>query len=769
MIIIFLIPQILQAQQMPHQFSNGEVIDATKFNENFEFLVKKHGASTATVNCNSGAIADPENAVYTSIGSALEQHNHIQINGTCIENVKIDFAETHHHHVTLEGLGINRVTTIEASDNTKDLLQLTNASTTLNIRNLTLKGGYNGIRTFPSGGMVFVRDTNILNQTRHGVEANGGTNLIMTNVTLTNYGGGATYENSWWRGRGILINNNSHALLDNLSLVNPNINAKDGITISGSSSAEVRGIEVSNHECGIRVWNSHLDLHNVVNSGVDEYEPITGVPSSLTSNENGVCIENNSSSWIHSIDIYQNTGHGVIVGFNSSAFFWGNNIHSNGSNGIHARDGGQINLHQGNKIYANGHNGVRLGDGSQLDMPCQDEATNLNLFFTVADGSDANGNDALHLNGRNAVATLCSSFGNELDLSFHQNGIYTNSGSAVAAGYLKIMNSRKRAIDAGMGSVVKLWNSFLNQNHGAGIRVLGGRVDVHQTEVKSNNQDNIDSGGIHIYENAQLDLRETHIEDNIGDGIHVSKGSHVSLYDNNKIRANTENGIEIHDGSTIMHGLGTVISGNNEDGIKLYKASSASLKEISIEDNRGDGVDISAASAVGINDSQINNNDNFGISITESSSLNMFNSSIENNIRWGIWSGYGAQLDLRNVTIRGSKHGLHLVDKVSAQINNVTIENNQWVGSVTLNIIEDNVFMALGSTLHFHGEASDIASVSCATRTDNVSGILYHMPVSYLFEHGNTGLASSSIRDNNNGDDQTNCPTFGWGYVEPEQ
>ena len=28
------------SQQMPHQFSNGEVIDATKFNENFEFLVK---------------------------------------------------------------------------------------------------------------------------------------------------------------------------------------------------------------------------------------------------------------------------------------------------------------------------------------------------------------------------------------------------------------------------------------------------------------------------------------------------------------------------------------------------------------------------------------------------------------------------------------------------------------------------------------------------------------------------------------------------------
>ena len=41
MIIIFLY-SVSSAQQMPHQFSNGEVIDAKKFNENFEFLVKKH-------------------------------------------------------------------------------------------------------------------------------------------------------------------------------------------------------------------------------------------------------------------------------------------------------------------------------------------------------------------------------------------------------------------------------------------------------------------------------------------------------------------------------------------------------------------------------------------------------------------------------------------------------------------------------------------------------------------------------------------------------
>jgi hypothetical protein len=41
------------------------------------------------------------------------------------------------------------------------------------------------------------------------------------------------------------------------------------------------------------------------------------------------------------------------------------------------------------------------------------------------------------------------------------------------------------------------------------------------------------------------------------------------------------------------------------------------------------------------------------------------------------------------------------------------------------------------------------------------------MPISYLFEHGNTGLALQSIREDENGNKRTNCPVFGWGEVEP--
>ncbi len=146
--------------------------------------------------------------------------------------------------------------------------------------------------------------------------------------------------------------------------------------------------------------------------------------------------------------------------------------------------------------------------------------------------------------------------------------------------------------------------------------------------------------------------------------------------------------------------------------------------------------------------------------------LDAWDTTIENNTKWGIWSGYGAILDLGNVTIRGHQSGLHLVDKVSATLNNVTIENNQWTGANTGNVVDDNVFLALGSTLHFQGSASDLEQVNCANGTDNVSGMVYNMPISYLFEKGNTGLALQSIRGEN-GNKRTNCPVFGWGEGEP--
>ena len=86
-LISLLLPLIGSAQQLPHTFSDGDLIYAEQINENFEFLAKKFGTSQATVDCTSGATADLDNSVYTSINEALKQHNHLVLTGMCNESV----------------------------------------------------------------------------------------------------------------------------------------------------------------------------------------------------------------------------------------------------------------------------------------------------------------------------------------------------------------------------------------------------------------------------------------------------------------------------------------------------------------------------------------------------------------------------------------------------------------------------------------------------------------------------------------------------------
>ena len=117
------------------------------------------------------------------------------------------------------------------------------------------------------------------------------------------------------------------------------------------------------------------------------------------------------------------------------------------------------------------------------------------------------------------------------------------------------------------------------------------------------------------------------------------------------------------------------------------------MSELSIQNNGNHGLRISEASNVSLDDTEVSGNGEHGINITKASTLDARDTTIENNTKWGILSGYGAILDLGNVTIRGHQSGLHLVDKVSATLNNVTIENNQWTGANTGNTYDDNVFI----------------------------------------------------------------------------
>ena len=78
-LISLLLPVIGSAQQMPHTFSDGDLIYAEQINENFE--VAASGLRKGTVDCDAGE----------SISEKLKEFNHLKISGTCTENVVIDF------------------------------------------------------------------------------------------------------------------------------------------------------------------------------------------------------------------------------------------------------------------------------------------------------------------------------------------------------------------------------------------------------------------------------------------------------------------------------------------------------------------------------------------------------------------------------------------------------------------------------------------------------------------------------------------------------
>ena len=696
-----LVPISAMGQSLPNTFTANTAAKASEVNANFTYLLNKFGTSKATVNCLSGVKADPDNLMYISIKEALKNHNYLVITGMCNEKVSLTS--------DLEGADLVKPT---SSDDYKSTYDQSHH------RLVILEGGSGGSI---SNGIQLIPDDDETNL----IVARGSITLVVSKLKLLggNHGIAVTDGARLRVGDSHISNNGRHGIG---AWFNINLQAVDNVIENTTGTT-------SGFSCGIQLWgNSFGDIRR---------NTLIGHPHA-----GAVCLHQNSSAMIRS-NMLSNSRDGldvrigstVMVGISgstenlneisgnkvgirvdesSAARIHKNKIYSNTEDGIRVSGSSHITFSGGTSIYNNSNDGIKLDGSSSLDMWCDKNEQDPTTFLNES-GGQPNGDDAIDV-GKGSTANLC-----HLSLKNHD-----------------------RAINAGMGAVVNLNNSTLSENRGAGIWAYGARIDVSDSEISKNNQDDGDSAGIHLLETAQINLRRTQISENTGDGIHASKGAHISLDDNNTIRDNTDDGIHLYNGTTLMHGRGTVISGNTGDGILVLEGSSADLSELTIQNNGNHGMRISKVSSVNLSDTEISGNGEHGINITEASSLDAKDTIIKNNVKWGIWSGYGAQLELEKVSISGSRYGFHLVDKVSATVR----------GEVTV----PDIFIALGSTIHFQGSASDLALVTCFISSDNVSGTNYQAPISYLFEHGNTGLATQSIRDDNNGNDKTNCPIFGW-------
>lgn len=272
----------------------------------------------------------------------------LNIRGTCTEFIRID-----RDNVTLHG---DPDASINAPNSDGDLITI--AADGITLENLTLTGGYFGIRqdaayrfvitkttiqdTRSDGIRVFVGDTRISGSTVQRAGGNG--------VNLT---------------RGGSLGASSTRFLDN---------ASSGIRAYGNSTVSASGGTISGNVTGVLLEaGSHGSFSGVTISGNTETgikvafsQAIIGNKNIVSSNANfGIWVLNGSSAAIDGNKIEDNGWDGVSGDNGSTLTMRDNEIRRSGAFGIACRTNCTI-IDQGDTLENNGAGGILLWQASKL-------------------------------------------------------------------------------------------------------------------------------------------------------------------------------------------------------------------------------------------------------------------------------------------------------------------------------------------------------------------------------------------------------------------
>jgi hypothetical protein len=247
---------------------------------------------TVTVDCNRGQ----------TIATALRQGDSrkpliVVVRGTCNEHVSISRDD-----VTLRGQP-GTGAAVNGPDPGIDTIVI--LKDTVNIEDLTVTGGFNGIRLqgpFYAG----VRNVLVQNTANNGIIVRAG-DIAIENSTVE-YAGGSGLALS--RGASARIFNNSHFRNSHL----------DGINVQGNSTVGVNGGTVSDNE------------------------------------GQGISVDNGSQGTIGNVEIFNNAT-GILVSTSQATVGGGNNIHHNREHGVLAQAGAVLGVF-GTKVQHNGQVGV---------------------------------------------------------------------------------------------------------------------------------------------------------------------------------------------------------------------------------------------------------------------------------------------------------------------------------------------------------------------------------------------------------------------------
>jgi len=248
-------------------------------------------------------------------------------------------------------------------------------------------------------------------------------------------------------------------------------------------------------------------------------------------------------------------------------------------------------------------------------------------------------------------------------------------------------------------------------------------------------------------------LRKTIVSNNNQDGIHATKGAHVSLYENNMIENNTRNGIYLMNNASVMHGCGSIIRNNQETGVYLSRSSSGNFNQLTIESNQGHGIEVTKNSFLRMSDVDISKNQYHGVKISNNSSVEAERVVISENSNAIDVNEFSSIDIMEDIQIQNNAQAALRLDQYSnAQIHETTsakISNNPngiWLNFSSIISFHDSTptisdDLELGKNtqmLFFRSNTSMMTgNVECWTLYENSerNRQLYNFPVIEYQEH----------------------------------
>ena len=230
---------------------------------------------------------------------------------------------------------------------------------TVNIEDLTVTGGLNGIR-LQGPSYAGVKNVSVRNTASNGILVRAG-DIAIENSTVEHAGGSGLVLS---RGASARIFNNSHFRNSHFDGINVQGNATVGVNGGTVSDNEGRGITVDNGSQG--TINNVEIFNNAIGIMVSTSQATVGGGNFIHDNrEHGVVAQAGAVLGVNGAKVKHNGQIGVLGYLGATVVMSGNEITENGESGVFCLNDCTLQI-SGDRINGNAHHGVGVQRRSTL-------------------------------------------------------------------------------------------------------------------------------------------------------------------------------------------------------------------------------------------------------------------------------------------------------------------------------------------------------------------------------------------------------------------